>query len=127
MGVLFDLRDVTYRRGGRVILYALTVELKEGMTALVGPSGAGKSTLLRLLNRLVDPDGGSIHYRGRDIRDYDVLALRRELALVPQLPALLRGSVAENVRFGPRLSNRACDLERALAFAGLDSSFAERE
>src|SRR5947209_15382478 len=124
--MLFALRDVTSRRGGRVIPCALTVELKEGMTALVGPSGAGKSTLLRLLNRLVDPDGGSIHYRGRDIRDYDVLALRREIALVPQLPALLPGSVAENVSYGPRLCGRRCDLDRALELAGLDGTFAER-
>ena len=124
--MLFALRDVTYRRGGRVILSTLTVELKEGMTALVGPSGAGKSTLLRLLNRLADPDGGSIHYRGRDIRDYDVLALRREVALVPQLPALLAGSVAENVSYGPGLCGRGCDLDRALALAGLDGTFAER-
>jgi putative ABC transport system ATP-binding protein len=124
--VLFALRDVTYRRGGRVILSALTVELEEGMTALVGPSGVGKSTLLRLLNRLADPDGGTISYRGRDVRDYDVLELRREIALVPQLPALLPGSVAENVRYGPRLCGRHCDLDQALALAGLDGTFCER-
>src|SRR5438045_8101117 len=97
MGMLFALRDVTYRRGGRIVLSELTVELEGGMTALVGPSGAGKSTLLRLLNRLADPDSGSIHYRGRNVRDHDVLDLRREIALVPQLPALLPASVAENV------------------------------
>ena len=124
--MLFALRDVTYRRGGRVVLSALTVELREGMTALVGPSGAGKSTLLRLLNRLADPDSGTVQYRGRDIRDYDALALRREIALVPQLPALLPGSVAENVGYGPRLCGRGCDLDRALALAGLDSTLAER-
>jgi putative ABC transport system ATP-binding protein len=124
--VLFALRDVSYRRGGRVVLSALTVELKEGMTALVGPSGAGKSTLLRLLNRLADPDSGTIHYRGRDIRDYDVLELRREVALVPQLPALLPGSVAENIGYGPGLCGRRCDLDRALALAGLDTTFVER-
>jgi putative ABC transport system ATP-binding protein len=124
--MLFALRDVAYRRRGRVILSALTVGLEEGMTALVGPSGAGKSTLLRLLNRLADPDSGTIHYRGRDIRDYDVLALRREIVLVPQLPALLPGSVAENVTYGPGLCGRQCDLDRALALAGLDNTFAER-
>ncbi len=124
--MLFALREVTYRRGGRVILSAVSVELEEGMTALVGPSGAGKSTLLRLLNRLADPDSGTIHYRGRDVRDYDVLELRREIALVPQLPALLPGSVAENVVYGPRLCGRECDLDRALALAGLDATFAER-
>src|SRR5438270_12557221 len=117
--MLFALRDVTYRRGGRVILSALTVELKEGMTALVGPSGAGKSTLLRLLNRLADPDAGAIRYRGRDVRDYDVLELRRQVALVPQLPALLPGTVSENVTFGPRLADRACDVDEALSLAGL--------
>jgi putative ABC transport system ATP-binding protein len=124
--MLFSLRDVTYRRGGRVILSALSVELREGMTALVGPSGAGKSTLLRLLNRLADPDSGTIHYRGRDVRDYDVLELRREVALVPQLPALLPRSVAENIAYGPQLCGRSCQLDRALALAGLDGTFAER-
>jgi putative ABC transport system ATP-binding protein len=124
--MLFSLRDVTYRRGGRVILSALSVDLREGMTALVGPSGAGKSTLLRLLNRLADPDSGTVEYRGRDVRDYDVLELRREVALVPQLPALLPGSVAENVSYGPRLCRRRCETETALTLAGLDGTFAER-
>jgi putative ABC transport system ATP-binding protein len=124
--MLFSLREVTYRRGGRDVLSALTVELKDGMTALVGPSGAGKSTLLRLLNRLADPDSGTVQYRGRDVRDYDVLALRREVALVPQLPALLPGSVAHNVSYGPGLCGQRCDLDRALQLAGLDRTFAER-
>jgi putative ABC transport system ATP-binding protein len=126
MVMLFGLQDVTYRRGGRVVFSALTGELHEGMTALVGPSGAGKSTLLRLLNRLADPDSGTIEYRGRDVRDYDVLSLRREIALVPQLPAMLPGSVAENVVYGPGLCGRGCDLDRALTLAGLDSTFGER-
>jgi putative ABC transport system ATP-binding protein len=126
IGMLFALRNVTYRRGSRVIFSALNVDLEEGMSALVGPSGAGKSTLLRLLNRLADPESGTIHYRGRDIRDYDVLALRREIALVPQLPALLPRSVAENVSYGPGLCGRGCDLDRALVLAGLDNTFAER-
>ena len=101
--MLFPLEDVTYRRGGRTVLADLSVELDEGATALVGPSGAGKSTLLRLLNRLADPNEGIVRYRGRDVRDYDVLALRREVALVAQLPALLPGTVAENVSYGPAL------------------------
>jgi putative ABC transport system ATP-binding protein len=122
----FVLRDVTYRRGGRVVFSTLSVEFGEGMTALVGPSGAGKSTLLRLLNRLADPDSGAIYYRGRDVRDYDVLDLRRQVALVPQLPALLPGSVAENVGYGPRLCDRECNVDASLALAGLDGTFAHR-
>ena len=124
--VLFVLDNVSCRRAGRSVLADVTAEFAEGTTVLVGPSGAGKSTLLRLLNRLADPDAGSVRYRDRDVRDYDVLALRREVALVPQLPALLAGSVAENVGYGPRLCGRGCDVDEALALAGLDSAFAER-
>ena len=44
---------------------------------MVGPSGAGKTTLLRLLNRLDDPDAGQVLFEGRDVREYDVLEIRR--------------------------------------------------
>ena len=125
-GVLFALESVICRRAGRTVLADLTLEMTQATTALIGPSGAGKSTLLRLLNRLADPDSGTVRYRGRDVRDYDVLTLRREVALVPQLPALLAGSVAENVSYGPGLCGEECDVEEALALAGLDGAFAER-
>jgi putative ABC transport system ATP-binding protein len=124
--VLFALENVSCRRAGREVLIDLTAELADGTTALVGPSGAGKSTLLRLLNRLADPDAGTVSYRDHDVREYDVLALRREVALVPQLPALLPGSVAENVSYGPRLCGRECEVDEALALAGLDATFAHR-
>ena len=93
---------------------------------MVGPSGAGKSTLLRLLNRLADPDVGAVSYRGRDLREYDVLALRREVALVPQLPAPLAGTVAENVAYGPALCGEGCDVDEPLLLCGLDPGFAKR-
>jgi putative ABC transport system ATP-binding protein len=113
--MLFVLENVSYTRGERRVISELTVTIGDGTTAMVGPSGAGKSTLLRLLNRLADPGSGTIRYRGRDLRDYDVLELRREVALVPQLPALLPDTVAENLRFGPRLAGRTCDITQALA------------
>jgi ABC-type multidrug transport system fused ATPase/permease subunit len=123
---LFALQDVGYSRGGRVVLDGLGFEIQPGSTALVGPSGAGKSTLLRLLNRLADPAAGTVRYRGRDLRELEVLGLRREVALVPQLPALLPGTVAENLAYGPSLCERGCQTARALVLAGLDESFAER-
>src|SRR5205807_8893582 len=124
--MVFVLEAVSYARGGRPVLSDVSVEVANGTTALVGPSGAGKSTLLRLLNRLADPDSGTITYRGQDVREYDVLELRREIALVPQLPALLPGAVAENVAHGPQLCRRECDIGQALSLAGLDSTFAKR-
>jgi putative ABC transport system ATP-binding protein len=95
---------------------------------LLGPSGSGKSTLLRLLNRLADPDEGVVRMDGEDVRALDVLELRRRAVLVPQLPAPLPGSVAENVRFGPSLAGRdGVDVDGLLERAGLDASYADRE
>ena len=125
-GALFALENVSCSRAGTTVLAEVTVELGRETTALIGPSGAGKSTLLRLLNRLADPGVGTVRYRGRDLRDFDVLELRREVALVPQLPALLDGTVADNVGYGPGLCGEGCDVETALALAGLDATFAAR-
>jgi putative ABC transport system ATP-binding protein len=125
--VAFELRDVTARRGGRPVLENLSAVLPDGASCVAGPSGAGKSTLLRLLNRLVDPDEGAVVYDGGDVRARDVLELRREVSLVPQLPALREGTVRDNVELGPRLAGRTADVERALTLAGLDASFAPRD
>ncbi len=101
--------------------------IEPGATALLGPSGAGKSTLLRLLNRLAEPESGTVQFRGQDVRTLDVLDLRRRACLVPQLPALLPGSVVDNVRYGPRLAGRRADVRGALGLAGLGAPYAERE
>jgi putative ABC transport system ATP-binding protein len=125
--VLFDLSDVTLRRAGEIVLDGLTTGLPEGASCIAGPSGSGKSTLLRLLNRLSDPETGTVRYRGTDVRERDPLELRREVGLVPQLPALIEGSVEANLRFGPSLVEAEPDTSRLLELAGLDGSFAERD
>lgn len=125
--VLFELREVGLDRGGRAVLDSVSAAIPEGATAIVGPSGAGKSTLLRLLNRLADPDRGEIDYRGRSLHSYDPLALRREVSLVPQLPALLEGTVETNLRYAADLAGEPLEAERTLALAGLDPGFAERD
>jgi putative ABC transport system ATP-binding protein len=109
------------------VLRDLSLVVGEGSTVILGPSGSGKSTLLRLLNRLADPDGGQVRFRGSDVRDLDPLELRRRAVLVPQLPAPVPGSVADNVRFGPGLLGRRPEPERFLGMAGLDGGFAERD
>jgi putative ABC transport system ATP-binding protein len=125
--VLFELRDVNLTRGDRQVLDSVSAEIHGGATAIVGPSGSGKSTLLRLLNRLADPDGGSIAYRDRPLQDYDPLALRREVSLVPQLPSLLEGTVESNLTYAADLAGKALDTERCLGLAGLDDGFAKRD
>ena len=105
----------------------VSVKIADGSTALLGPSGSGKSSLLRLLNRLSDPDMGTIHFKGDDVRDLDVLALRRRAVLVPQLPAPLPGTVTDNVRYGPSLCDRVPDVNSCLGRAGLARTYADRD
>jgi putative ABC transport system ATP-binding protein len=125
--VLFELENVTYSRGGKVVLDDVRMRLPVGAGSLLGPSGSGKSTLLRLLNRLADPDSGRVLYEGRDVREHDPLGLRREVSLVPQLPALIDGTVHDNVAFGPRLAGRSFNARRCLELAGLDAAFEDRD
>jgi putative ABC transport system ATP-binding protein len=106
------------------VLRGLSLRIGDGATAVLGPSGSGKSTLLRLLNRLADPDEGTVRFEGEDVRALDPLVLRRRAVLVPQLPAPVPGSVADNVAYGPALQGTGVDVRRPLELAGLDGAFA---
>jgi putative ABC transport system ATP-binding protein len=125
--MLFELEQVTYSRAGAIVLRDVTVRLPIGASSVFGPSGSGKSTLLRLLNRLADPDSGRVVYEGKDVREHDPLSLRREVSLVPQLPALIDGTVHDNVAYGPRLAGRSFDARSCLELAGLDPGFESRD
>jgi ABC-type cobalamin/Fe3+-siderophores transport system ATPase subunit len=125
--MLFELDQVTYSRAGKIVLRDVTVRLPVGASSVVGPSGSGKSTLLRLLNRLADPETGTVVYEGKDVRELDPLALRREVSLVPQLPALVDGTVHDNVAYGPRLAGHSFDARSCLELAGLDPAFEDRD
>ncbi|MDX6595355.1 MAG: UDP-glucose/iron transport system ATP-binding protein [Solirubrobacterales bacterium] len=125
--MLFELRDVGLTRGGRTVLDRVSAAIPAGTAAIVGPSGSGKSTLLRLLDRLADPDSGEISYRGKPLDDYEPLALRRQVALVPQLPALLAGTVESNLRYAAGLAGVELDPPRCLRLAGLDPEYAGRD
>ncbi len=125
--MLFELREVELSRGGRRVLDGVSVRIPAGATAIVGPSGSGKSTFLRLLNRLADPDRGEVLYGGRPLASYEPLTLRREVALVPQLPALLEGTVGSNIAYAARLAGEEPEAERCLRLAGLGAEFADRD
>ena len=100
--MLFELEDVTYSRAGKVGARGRPRPAARRRQLAARASGSGKSTLLRLLNRLADPDSGRVLYEGRDVREHDPLALRREVSLVPQLPALIDGTVHDNVAYRRR-------------------------
>jgi putative ABC transport system ATP-binding protein len=93
--------------GEAILVDGVTVEIEEGsVVAIVGPSGAGKSSFLRLLNRLDEPTGGTVYLDGTDYRAIHPPDLRRRVGMVMQTAHLFPGTVADNLRFGPRQRGR---------------------
>ncbi len=83
------------------VLHDVSIEIRPGtMVALVGHTGAGKSSVLHLIQRFYDPQEGQILIDGRDIREYTVASLRRQIALVPQDPMLFHATIRENIAYG---------------------------
>ena len=79
--------------------FSLTIPAGQRL-AVVGHTGAGKSSLVRLITRFYEFQGGQIRADGRDIRTFDLGQYRRQIGLVPQVPFLFTGSVADNIRYG---------------------------
>ncbi|HJZ46530.1 MAG TPA: ABC transporter ATP-binding protein [Roseiflexaceae bacterium] len=83
------------------VLPDFSLDIPAGQTiAVVGHTGAGKSSLARLIMRFYEFQGGRVLIDGRDIRTLDLGQYRRKLGLVPQVPFLFAGTVAENIRYG---------------------------
>jgi osmoprotectant transport system ATP-binding protein len=93
--------------------FSLTVEAGE-VLALVGRSGAGKSTLLKLINRLLEPDGGAVIVEGRDTREWDPIHLRRRVGYVLQEVGLFpHMTIGDNVAVVPQLERWPPERVRA--------------
>lgn len=88
--------------------------------AISGASGVGKSTLIDLLQRFYDPDDGRILLDGVDLRELDLQALRRRIAVVSQDIVLFRGTLAQNLAYSTPQASRD-DLERVVRLTRLDS------
>ncbi|MFK7845528.1 MAG: ABC transporter ATP-binding protein [Rhodothermales bacterium] len=97
-----QFKNVTFSYPGTTepVLHDLNFSIDAGKTvAFVGPSGSGKSTITKLLARFFDPDAGKILMGDRDIKDFELEALRQSIAIVPQEPTLFSGSVRENIGY----------------------------
>ena len=106
--VSFAYNEVDY------VLRDISFQIEKGETvALVGATGSGKSTIVNLLNRFYDVQKGVVKVDGADIRDYDVKALRRRLAIVLQDVFLFTGSVMDNITLRDESISREQVIESA--------------
>lgn len=124
--ISFDEVSFAYpARPDAAALHGLTFTIRPGeRVALVGPSGAGKSTVFQLLERFYDPQAGRIAFDGIDIHSCDPVAVRRQMALVPQDVAIFADTVRGNIRLG---RPDATDAEvEAAGRAALVDEFASR-
>lgn len=97
-----EFRDVAYNYGGSEnAVEHISFTASPGETvAIIGPTGSGKSTVINLIPRLADASEGSVLIDGRDVREYNVDDLRRNIGFVPQKNILFSGTIASNLRMG---------------------------
>ena len=100
---LLVARDVTVLRDGKRVVDGASVALERGaMLTIQGGSGSGKSTLLRAMATLIPITSGEIVFEGREVHAVGIGEYRRRVAYVPQSPRMFDGTVADNLRAGPR-------------------------
>lgn len=106
--LVFD--DVHFHyKSGVPVLKGVSFDLEAGQTmAVVGHTGAGKTSIISILNRLYEIEKGRILIDGKDLRDYDIYALRRHIGIVLQDVFLFSGTIADNIT----LRNPAIPLTR---------------
>ena len=127
-----DFKDVCFKYSETAERYALSdidLHIPSGATVgIIGGTGSSKSTLVQLIPRLYDVSSGSLLVGGRDVREYDLTALRDAVAMVLQKNLLFSGTIRENLQWGDEDATdaeieEACQLAQAAEFV---DSFPEK-
>lgn len=135
---IVSIKDVRKSFGKIEVLKGISMDVRKGeVVCIIGPSGSGKSTLLRCINALVPIDGGEIRVADYEVhtlkKDKELLALRREVAMVFQQYNLFPHKTAlENIMMAPvhvlkedrkEVEARACALLKKVRLAGKENAF----
>jgi ATP-binding cassette subfamily B protein len=120
-----EFRNVNFRykqQGGDPVLKNINLTIQPGETiGIIGGTGSAKTSFVNLISRLYDVTDGSVLVGGRDVREYDMEALRNQVAVVLQKNVLFSGTIYENLRWGDKNASeeecqRACQLACADEF-----------
>jgi subfamily B ATP-binding cassette protein MsbA len=122
-----DFKNVSFAYDDKKILDGINLEVRAGQCiALVGSSGAGKTTMVNLIPRFFDATEGSVELNGKDLRDYTVQSLRKQIGIVTQQTILFNQSVADNISYGSREATRE-QIETAAKRANAHAFIMEME
>lgn len=115
--VEFRHAAITYQKEGAEALSDVSFLARPGQTVgIIGGTGSGKSTLVNLIPRFYDATRGQVLVDGVDVQDWDMEALRRRIAVVPQKAVLFRGTIRSNLLWGREDATQA-ELQAALSVA----------
>ena len=100
--ISFEHVEFSYHKdGSKPILQDINLQIKAGETiGIIGGTGSSKTSLVNLISRLYDVSKGSVKGGGRDVREYDMDALRNQVAVVLQKNVLFSGTILDNLRWG---------------------------
>lgn len=111
------------------VLKGINAKVAKGqIVTIIGPSGSGKSTLLSLCNLLETPDDGKIYIQGKEVREWEIQALRRLVGIAFQDAPMLKGNALENLSLPARLQGSKLDNpEKYMDYVGLPHDLLLRE
>ena len=117
--VRFDYARPTPGKSRRSALYNVNFQIKSGETiGVIGGTGSGKSSLVNLVSRLYNVTKGEVMVGGRDVKEYDLTALRNNVSVVLQNNILFSGTILDNLRWGnPDATEEDCRKACRLACA----------
>lgn len=134
MEPIIEFEHVRKSYGEKTVLNDFSLAVAPGdFVTIVGASGSGKTTVLKMVNGLLTPDAGTIRVMGRDIREMDLIQLRRNIGYAIQGSVLFpHMTVAENIAYVPNLLNKKdkartnAAVAKWLAIVGLDEELLQR-
>ncbi len=100
---MLEVKNLTVKFKDSIILEDVSLDIKKGeVISIIGPSGSGKSTLIRSMNRLVEPESGSIIFKGEEITEKNINEIRQHIGMVfQQFELFPHLTVLENLTLAP--------------------------